>query len=108
VQTRLQRYSDQFFTVPVTNSSATSAPIDFSSYAAGQVEVPAGSGLTLLTWYSSTDGKTFVPVQDGTGGAATSVVSASMSCLIPAACFACRYLMAVGNTSGNINLNCKT
>jgi hypothetical protein len=95
--------------VTVTNSLATCQEIPFENASAGQVYVPSGSSLTVLTWYSKmeSDG-TFVAVQDGAGNAVTSTVSASMCCLIPAACFGCKCLKAVGNTTGYIDISVKS
>ncbi len=104
----LQRFTDTLsgFAVP---ASATGNGFAFGSSSAGQVRIPSGSPITSLTWYSGdTRGGPWYPVQDGAGNGVTSTVAAGNSCLIPAACFACAFLLAVGNSAGTMNLDLKS
>ena len=94
--------------VTVGTSADTSQSIPFQNSSGGQVHVYAGSSLTALTWYASVDGVLFLPVQDGQGNAVASIVSAGISCLIPASCFSCAFLKAVGNAAGSIDLALKS
>ena len=94
------------FTAP---SSAAGNGFNFGSSSAGQVRVPSGSSITSLTWYcGDTVGGPWYAVQDGSGNAVTSTIAAGNSCLIPAACFACHWLLPVGNAAGTINLDLKS
>ena len=102
----LQRFS-LVTQVAVGTSVSASKTIEFRSFGAGQVFVPVGSAITVLTWYGSYDGITFLPIQDGNGNAVISTVSAGNCCLIPAACFACAFLRATDPTGGTINLSLK-
>lgn len=104
----ITRFNTELPTIAVDTTAAACDPIPFADYAGGQVYVPAGSSLTSLTWYGSGDNATFYPVQDGLGNAVTSTVAASMCCLIPAACFACLFLKAVGNAAGTIAISLKS
>jgi hypothetical protein len=92
----------------LVGTTGAAGKVDFRNFSGGQVYVPAGSSITSLTWYGSHDGVTFLPVQDGAGNAVVSTVAAGYSCLIPASCFACAFLLAVGNAAGTINLSIKT
>lgn len=97
--------------VAVTTSAATTGKFDYRNFAGGQVYVPANSSLTTLTWRGSHDGVTYLPVQDGAGTAVASTVTPSTTgccCLIPASCFACAFLKAVGNAAGTIYLSLKS
>jgi hypothetical protein len=105
----IQRTTDKVVGVKITATLATCQAIPYGSASAGTVHVPAGSSLTLLTWYSSADGVTYQPLQDGSASATaiTSTVSAAMACKIPVDCFGSAFLKAVGNTTGTVDLSIK-
>jgi hypothetical protein len=105
----MHRFNGQMLSVAVTNSEATTGKIGYHGCAGGEVYVPAGSALTLLTWYASWDDSgTFVAAQDGAGNAVTSTVAASVAVPIPAPLFGARCLKAVGNDTGTINVTLKS
>ena len=75
--------------VAVGTTEPTSDRIPYENHAGGQVYVPAGSSITLLTWYGSDDGKTFYALYDGAANAVkSSGLAATYSCPIPDECFA--------------------
>lgn len=105
----LQRLTVYQKTVHVDTVLADCGEIPFTNASAGQVFVPAGSNLTTLTWYAApVSGGTFLAVQNGAGVAVTSTVSAGICCLIPAACFGCAVLKAVGNADGTVDICLKS
>ena len=92
---------------------ADSTSFDFRNFSGGMVFVPAGSGITVLTWYGSHDGITFLPIEDGSGTAVTSTFSSSAAaakaCLIPAACFAAAFLKIKATTEdGLVDISLKS
>jgi hypothetical protein len=94
--------------VAVGTVVADSAKIPFGNHSGGQVYVPSGSTITTITWYGSHDGVTFTEIQDGSNNAIVSLISASLNCAIPAACFACAFLKAVGDAAGTIDISLKS
>ena len=99
----IQRTTAQIvgFSVP---ASAAGTGLAFGSASAGQVRVPAGSSITSLTWYS---GDTISGPWYAIQTSAVSTIAASQSDLIPASCFACAFLLPVGNAAGTINIDLK-
>lgn len=104
----LTRYCGTVQDAAAGASAAASDPIDCRQWAGGMIHVPAGSEITTITWYCSTekDG-TFLAVMDGAGEAVTTTIAAGQACLIPAACFAAAWLKAVGNAAGTIDISLK-
>jgi hypothetical protein len=93
--------------VTVGTTAAASTGFNNKNFAGGMVYVPAGSSITSLAWYGSSDGILFYPIYDGAGNAVTSTVAASECCLIPAACFASAFLKAVDAAGGTISVSLK-
>ena len=104
----ITRFNTALPTIAVDTTAAACDPIPFADYAGGQVYVPTGSSITSLAWYSSPDNATYTPVYDGLGNACSSTIAASENCPIPAACFACMFLKAVGNAAGIIAISLKS
>jgi hypothetical protein len=97
--------------IAVTASISTTGTM-VNRLAGGGVLVPAGSNLSLLTWYGcSTDSATaadWLPIYDraspATPAAMTSTVAASQAHPIPDECFGYPFLRAVGNTTGTVTV----
>lgn len=88
-------------TAAITASLGTTAEIDISTKCFGSVIIPAGSGITSLTWYGTeTLGGTYVQIQD----VSPQTVAANGGYKIPDNCWGYTALKAVGNTSGNVQV----
>lgn len=88
----------------LTTSEGTSPAIKFQSRG-GQIQIPSGSSITSLTWYTSekSDG-TFLPayIEDGSEAVAQSGLLAGRSYPIPAALFGAPWIKAVANAAGAV------
>jgi len=91
--------------VSVTNSASTTGSFHYGTFSSGQIIVPSGSSLILLTYYTADeDGTEKVAAQNGSGTAITSVVSASKSIRIPDALLGAAQVYVVGNATGEIKV----
>lgn len=91
-------------TVAVTASINTTGEINMLGFAGGHFGVPAGSGLTSITWYDKSANAAGEKVGSYTeaNAAITQTVAAGRGYPIPVALFGCAYLYPVGNTTGTI------
>ena len=94
--------------ITVGTTVGDSMAIPYSNYAGGSVFIPSDSSITVLTWYGSYDGVTYLAVQDGFSNPVLSNVGASVCCLIPAACYAMRFVKATDPIGGVINVSLKS
>jgi hypothetical protein len=97
--------------LPVTahTTVADATQIEYESYAGGEVYIPTGSSLTLLTWHSSEKkDSTYIPAYDEDGVAVTQIVSAPGAYPIPTALFACAMLKIEGDAVGAVVLSLKS
>ncbi len=95
--------------VSVETTVASCTEIPYEKASGGQLYIPAGSGLTSLTWHAAeNDGATYLPAHNEAGSAVTQVVAAEKSYPIPVALFGCAALKVVGNTSGTIKVVTKS
>ena len=100
----------------VATTLAACGIIPYGNFAQGEIHVAPNSKLTALTWYSSPDGVSFYPVQDGAGNALanTTVTPSTTGCAVamPLALASCQNLKALatfsdGTTVDTISLTTK-
>jgi len=95
-------------TISVTASSTTSELFEYRGFNHGMVYTPAGSALTLLTWWAAEDPDgTFYAAEDGSGNAITSTVAASSAVPIPTELRGAGALLAVGDDAGDVIVSLK-
>jgi len=105
---RIRRHHQTFAALGLTASLTTTPEIDTTEVAGGCVLVPSGSPLTTLTYYGARQpGATYGAIQDGSGNAVTSSVSAGNGYPIPDACFGYGSLKIVANAAGTVDLSFK-
>jgi hypothetical protein len=102
------KYSLSIESVTVDTSVANSTAISYGDFEKGMVSIPAGSGLTTLTWHASgSEGGTYLPAQNASGAAITQTVSASKVYPIPSDLFGARFLKITGNAAGVVGVTLK-
>jgi hypothetical protein len=112
---KISRDNDSAFAIRADTLAniANSTPVDFSKMAGGEIHVPAGSaGLTMLTWYTSHDGRpeNYVPAKkeaDGTGVTVAVDGTNGGGYPVPADLFGCHFLKAVGNVAADLRITLK-
>ena len=103
----IDRFSSPMPGLVIGTTPAASTAINLQHLAGGTLECPTGSALTLLTWYSSIDGKTWRALQDGAGTAITTQVGSAVAVAIPVTCFGCAYITATDPVGGAVDVNLK-
>jgi hypothetical protein len=94
----LERFSTTIVTVTSGVTAAASDEILFGSYAGGIVFLPAGVGVTTITWYvAEKPGGTYLLAYDEDGTAVTQTVSHTKAYAIPAALYGARAIKAVAS-----------
>ena len=91
-------------------TAAASDEIPFGPYAGGILFIPAGEGVTTITWYAAEKpGGTYLPLSDEDGTAVTQTVVHTNAYAIPAAAYGARALKAVASagTASTIYLTMK-
>jgi hypothetical protein len=93
--------------VAIGAAIADSDAIGFGAFIAGHFDVPSGSSITSLTWYTchEVDG-TYIAAQDSLG-ALVQTVAASKSYRLPTDLIGARFLKAVGDAAGTIYVHKK-
>ena len=87
----------------LTASNATTPEIDVTNFAAGQVHVPTGSSITLLTYYAAPEkGGTYLPLQTAAGAAVTQTVAQTKAYDLPAQIAGCRFIRIVADAGGAV------
>ena len=93
------------FTLDSTLGDTPEIPI--GEYASGQINIPAASSITSLTYYASpTSGGTYLAAQDGSG-ALVQTVAASKSYQMPAAIFGAGNIKILTNADGAVTMTLK-
>lgn len=105
--TRITRFAwDQ--TAAITDAIGTTAEIDYSEAICGGIGVPTGSSITSLTWYGArTAGGTYYPAYDKNGVAIVQTVAAARGYQFHEDLAGWRFLKAVGDVAGSIELSLK-
>jgi len=104
----LDRLSNTIPAVAVGAAVADSQEIIYSGYAHGMFFIPAGSGLTTLTWYAAEKpGGTYLAAYDKDGNAVTQTVVHTRAYPIPEALSGCRAIKVTGNEAGTIAVSPK-
>lgn len=94
----LERLSNTIITVTSGVTAAASTEIIFGSYAGGMVFLPAGVGVTTITWYAAEQpGGTYLVAYDEDGVAVTQTVSHTKAYAIPSALHGARAIKAVAS-----------
>jgi len=105
---RIRRFTKLYDAVSVTASAATSGEIDCSEAAAGLIVVPAGSGLTALTFHAAIQpGNAALPLNDNQGLAVTLTVAAGQCYPLPEACGGAGAVRITANTTGTLGVALK-
>lgn len=95
--------------VAITAAVATTQEILYSEAVGGRFDVPAGSALTLLTWWHKAgEASDYEEAYDEDGVAVTQVVAADRSYPMKSALFDSYAVKAVGNAAGTIYLTLKS
>jgi len=104
----MNRFSTAAQSITVATTAASSEEIKFAEFSMGFIQVPAGSSLTSLTWYTAeVTGGTYLAAYDETNSAISQTVAAGQSAQLPVALAGARFLKAVGNAAGTIHLSLK-
>ena len=104
----MSRTNQALENVTVDTSVAICDEIPFYNDITGEIVVPTGSSITLITWHvAEKEGGTFVPAQTEAGVAVTQTVGAGKAYPIPAALMGAQVLKAQGNASGTIHVSTK-
>jgi hypothetical protein len=94
--------------VTVGTAAASSTAFGYKEFSGGEVLVPVGSSITVLTWYGSDDGVTYYALVDGFGVAIQSIVTAGQGCPIPDECFSNAFLKATDPVGGAVKVSRKS
>ena len=94
----MDRLSNTIIEITAGVTAAASTEIMFASYAGGMVFLPAGVGVTTITWYvAEKPGGTMLVAYDEDGVAITQTVSHTKAYAIPSALFGARAVKAVAS-----------
>ena len=94
----LDRLSNTIVSVTAGVTAAASDEIIFGPYGGGMVFLPAGVGVTTITWYAAEKpGGTYLAAYDEDGTAVTQTVSHTKAYAIPLALFGARAIKAVAS-----------
>ena len=106
----LDRLSNTITSITAGVTAAASTEIMFGSYAGGIVFLPAGVGVTTITWYvAEKPGGTYLAAYDEDGTAVTQTVSHTKAYAIPSSLYGARALKAVASagTASTLMLSLK-
>lgn len=95
-------------TLAIGTTAAASTAIDWSDSAGGTMEIPANETYVTLTFYSSYDGVTYLPVYDSANAALTRTVAHTRAYAIPDELFGSKWIKIVGNAAGAMKLTVKS
>ena len=104
-----KRFSTTNLSVALTTLSTTTAEIDVSQYAQGEIYIPTGSAITALTWLAApTMGGTYLAARDAAGAVIAQTVAAANAYPIPSALFGAGALRATVNANGTVSVCLKS
>lgn len=111
------QYGGEAKALGITDALGTSAAFDYEEYAQARLLIPAGSSITLLTFYETinrSDAQTAAlqcfdgAINPGTPVAVELVVAAGQSYPLPDQLYGCDRVIVVGDAAGTIYLKRKT